>query len=270
MPASPRERIELAEDGASAPATTRPSAGETAPYAVTPDTWGPQPLRNAWYRTRFASGPADPDQRVYVSFEGVATAADVYLNGTHLGRHLGAYTAFTLDATPALVPGDNVLSVRVSNHPQDTVDSLPSGAGKQLYRLYGGIYRKAWLVKTRSAHFDPLDHGSSGVYVTPSNVTADAADLAVRARVRNASSGERALRFVARLVDADGREVATERQELDVPPGQVVEARVQRRLASPRLWDLKSPHLYRCTRSCGRATAWSMRSPSARASAISA
>ena len=130
-----------------------------------------------------------------------------------------------------------MLSVRVSNHPQDTVDSLPSGAGKQLYRLYGGIYRKAWLVKTRSAHFDPLDHGSSGVYVTPSNVTPDAADLAVRARVRNASAGARALRFVARLVDADGREVATERQELDVPPGQVAEARVQRRLASPRLWS---------------------------------
>ena len=90
---------------------------------------------------------------MYVSFEGVATRADVYVNGRHLGRHLGAYTAFTFDATPAVVPGTNVVAVRVSNHPQDTIDSLPSGAGKQLYRTYGGIYRKAWLLTTRSAHF---------------------------------------------------------------------------------------------------------------------
>lgn len=210
-----------------------------------PHTWGPQPRRSAWYRTRFTIAATDPDRRVYVSFEGVATRADVYVNGRRLGRHLGAYTAFTFDATPALVAGSNVLAVRVSNHPQDTVDSLPSGAGKQLYRTYGGIYRKAWLLTTRAAHFDPLDHGSSGVYVTPSNVTADAATLAVRARVRNASAGPRRLRFVATLADADGREVMAERTEVAVAAGQVSEARVDGRVGSPHPWGPQTPYLYR-------------------------
>jgi beta-galactosidase len=210
-----------------------------------PHTWGDAPRRSAWYRTRFTSGPVDPDQRVYVSFEGVATRADVYLNGTRLGGHLGAYTAFTLDATPALVTGPNVLAVRVSNHPQDTVDALPSGAGKQLYRAYGGIYRKVWLLRTRAAHFDPLDHGSSGVYVTPSNVTSGGADLAVRARLRNASPAARTLRFVARLTDADDRPVDRQEQTIDVPAGAVAEASVQGRIASPRLWSPRTPYLYR-------------------------
>lgn len=244
---SPRERIELAQgwhfragdDSVGAEVPERDWTAVTVPH-----TWGPQPRRSSWYRLRFEPGPMDPDQRVYVSFEGVSTRADVYLNGTHLGRHLGAYTAFTFDATPALKPGENILAVRASNHPQDTADSLPSGAGKQLYRTYGGIYRKAWLVKTRSAHFDPLDHGSSGVYVTTSNVSASSADLEVRARLRNASNGARRLRLVARLADADRREVVSLQQEVDVPAGQVVQGRVQRRLTSPRLWSPQVPYLY--------------------------
>jgi beta-galactosidase len=250
-PVSPRERVPLAAEwrfhasddlaGAEAPGF------DDAAWDVVavPHTWGPEPRRSAWYRARFTAGATDADRRVYVSFEGVSTQADVYLNGRHLGRHLGAYTAFTFDATPALVPGANVLAVRVSNHPQDTVDSLPSGAGKQLYRTYGGIYRKAWLLTTRSVHFDPLDHGSSGLYVTPSNVTADAADLAVRARVRNASSGSRALRFVARLTDADGRGVLTEESGLEATAGAVVETTLGGRLESPRLWSPQTPYLYR-------------------------
>ena len=119
----------------------------------------------------------------YLSFEGVGTRADVYVNGTHLGQHVGAFTRFTFDASAAVADGPNVLAVRVSNHPDDTVDSLPSGRGKQLYRMYGGLYRKVWLIRTAAAHFDLLDHASSGVYVTPTGVTAG------RRRARGADAG---------------------------------------------------------------------------------
>jgi beta-galactosidase len=209
-----------------------------------PHTWGPEARRSAWYRLRFDHGALDPDERAYLTFEGVSTLAQVYLNGRLIGAHLGAYTGFTVDATPALAQGTNVLALRVSTHAEDTVNALPSSAGKQLYRTYGGIYRKAWLLKTRAAHFDPLDHGSTGLYVTTANVTSSSADLAVRARLRNASAASRRLRFLARLRDASGVEVAAERQDLDVPAGQVAEARIDRRLRSPRLWGVGAPYLY--------------------------
>jgi beta-galactosidase len=243
MPLATAWRFLASDDLAGAEA---PGFDDAAWQAVTvPHTWGPEPRRSAWYRSRFTVGSPDSDRRIYVSFEGVATRADVYVNGRHLGQHLGAYTAFTFDATPAVVPGTNVLAVRVSNHPQDTADSLPSGAGKQLYRMYGGIYRKAWLLTTRAAHFDPLDHGSSGLFVTPSNVTADAADVAVRARVRNASPAARRLRVVAQLADADGREVFAEESDVDAAAGSVVEANLRRRVSSPRRWSPRTPYLYR-------------------------
>jgi beta-galactosidase len=156
------------------------------PSVTVPHTWGADPFKSAWYRLRLPITRPEPGRRVYLVFEGVAVFADVYLNGHHLGQHRGAFTRFVFDATEHVVDGENVLAVRANNELLSTADSLPSGTGKQLYNLYGGIYRKAWLVQTDAVHVDPTDHASSGVYVTPTSVTADGADLAIRTLVRNA------------------------------------------------------------------------------------
>jgi beta-galactosidase/beta-glucuronidase len=210
------------------------------PVAV-PHTWGPEARRGAWYQTTFTA-PRD-GRRTYLSFEGVGTRADVYVNGTHLGQHVGAFTRFTFDASTAVAEGPNVLAVRVSNHPDDTVDSLPSGRGKQLYRMYGGLYRKVWLIRTAAAHFDLLDHASSGVYVTPTGVTADGADLEVRTRVRH--EGEAGLELVTRLCDANGREVAVERVPIRRQAGTPSVTSWKSRVDAPTLWTLQAPYLYR-------------------------
>jgi beta-galactosidase len=253
--ASPRESTVLADGwrflaGDGRPDAALPDFARTpgTPVAV-PHTWGPEARRGAWYHTTFAGAPAL--RRTYLSFEGVGTRADVYVNGTHLGQHVGAFTRFTFDATAAVKDGPNVLAVRVTNHPDDTVDSLPSGRGKQLYRMYGGLYRKVWLVRTAAAHFDLLDHASSGVYVTPTGVTAAGADLEVRARVRD-EGGTADLALVTRLCDASGREVASERQPVRPTAGTTAETRWRSRVETPTLWTLGAPYLYRV-----RAELWS-------------
>ena len=164
-----------------------------------------------------------------------------------------------------------MLAVRVSNHPQDTVDALPSGAGKQLYRAYGGIYRKVWLLRTRAAHFDPLDHGSSGVYVTP--VERDVRrgrPCGARPPAQCVAGRAHAACSVARLTDADDRPSTGREQTIDVPAGAVAEASVQGRIASPRLWSPRTPYLYRLHAELwDGAPAWWTPSPSARGSATS-
>ena len=208
---APVPRPLLRVRGASTAARTSPGAEAPgfddrglAGRSPCPHTWGAEPFKSAWYRLRLPLARRDPARRVYVVFEGVAVFADVYLNGHHLGQHRGAFTRFVFDATQHVVDGENVLAVRANNELLSTADSLPSGTGKQLYYLYGGIYRKAWLLETDAVHVDPLDHASSGVYVTPTNVTADGADLAVRTLVRNAlgrrprGDGARRVRDAAR------------------------------------------------------------------------
>jgi beta-galactosidase len=208
-----------------------------------PHTWGRRPLRSAWYRTRFPVAP-DPGRRVYVLFEGAATFADVYVNGVHLGRHRGAFTRFVFDASAHVVHGENVLAVRITNDPADTVNSLPSSRGKQLYHLYGGLYRKVWLLTTPAEHIDPGPDAASGVFATPSNVGSASADLAVRVRVRNAGATRRAFELKSVLCDPQGRQVATLEGALPLEAGAGGEVVLTGRVPRPRLWSPAAPHLY--------------------------
>jgi beta-galactosidase len=181
---------------------------------------------------------------VYLHFEGAAILADVWVNGTHLGQHRGAFTRFLFDATPHLHPGDNLLAVRVNNVLADTPDTLPSGTGKQLYRLYGGLYRKVWLLKTPPLHVDPTDHAASGVFVGARDVSARAATLDVRVRVRNVESRPRRVDVRVRVCDAAERPVTVLEAPLDVGAGAGAEARLSGTVRSPRLWSVADPHLY--------------------------
>lgn len=245
---SPRETTALADGwrylaGDGRPDAALPDFARTPGEPVSvPHTWGPEARRGAWYHTTFRA--TEDGRRTFVSFEGVGTRADVYVNGTHLGQHVGAFTRFTMDATAAVKDGENELAVRASNHPDDTVDSLPSGKGKQLYRMYGGIYRKAWLIRTAPEHFDLLDHASSGVYATTTNVTAASADLEVRARVRGEGAAAD-LTLVTRLCDASGREVASARTAVRTQAGTAAEPAWKTRVDAPALWAPETPRLYR-------------------------
>jgi beta-galactosidase len=214
-----------------------------------PHTWAkrdPRSHRAAWYRRRFEVDPADRGRSFYLRFEGVAAIADVYVNGVHLGQHRGAYTRFVLDATAAVRPGQNVLAVRVSNHPEDTADCLPSGASRrQLYYVWGGVTRAVSLLKTAPLHVDPGDHAASGVYVTPRDVTAAGAALELRVLVRNAGAADARFEVAARLFDPDGAEALRLAGAEAAPAGGRSSLTLSGRVERPRLWGPGSPQLYR-------------------------
>jgi beta-galactosidase len=168
----------------------------------------------------------------------------VYVNGHHLGQHRGAYTRFLFEATPHLVSGENVLAVKVGNDPVQTADSLPSGRGKRLYHAYGGLYRKAWLLTTGPLHVDPTDHASSGVFVTPGRVDAEAAEFKVKTLLRNTGDRPRRLEVVQRLAAADGSTAWTAQQEEAVPAGGRAEVVLSGSVRRPHLWAPAHPSLY--------------------------
>ncbi len=118
---------------------------------------------NAWYRTRFAgaSGDTAGGKRFYLRFGAANANADVYLNGTHLGRHVGGYTAFIFDATAVRRDGENVLAVKVDNA---TFPGLPSNGNGWVH--YGGLTRKVMALSTHAYSIDPTDFASSGVYIS--------------------------------------------------------------------------------------------------------
>ena len=84
-----------------------------------------------WYRTALKI-PSKEDKRVFVFFEAAGSVAHVYLNGTYLGQHLGAFSAFCFELTPHVKFGeDNILAVKVDNSWRAKNDTLIS---REVYR----------------------------------------------------------------------------------------------------------------------------------------
>ena len=128
-----------------------------------PHTWNTKTDRtthsHAWYRTHLQGTGADTagGKRFYLHFGGANANADVYLNGTLLGRHVGGYTAFIFDATAARKDGDNVLAVKVDNA---SFPGLPSNGNGWVH--YGGLIRTVRKLATNAYGIDPTDFASPG------------------------------------------------------------------------------------------------------------
>ena len=63
----------------------------------------------AWYRKSVAVPESFADRRVIIYFEGANQETSLYVNGTHVGDHIGGYTRFCFDITPYVEFGKSSL-----------------------------------------------------------------------------------------------------------------------------------------------------------------
>ncbi|HEU4955032.1 MAG TPA: hypothetical protein VFT28_10680, partial [Gemmatimonadales bacterium] len=68
-----------------------------------------------WYRKSFRLPAGARGRTAWLEFDGVYMHSDVWINGVHLGRRPYGYIGFAYDVTRHLVPGINVVAVRVDN-----------------------------------------------------------------------------------------------------------------------------------------------------------
>jgi beta-galactosidase len=200
-----------------------------------------------WYRKRFVVSPESAGRTAFLQFDGAMNVADVWLNGEHLGRHLGGWLPFGFDVSSRVVPGENVLAVRLDN--RDNPLTGPKPLAQLDFNPYHGIYRGVRLIIKDPLHIsDPIladRPASGGVFVTCPDVSPDGATVRVQVHARNDSPHARA--FLVRAVLLHGvRQVVAEgfsdpvrlasREDRDV----VQDLRV----VAPALWSPRTPHLY--------------------------
>ena len=99
------------------------------------------------YETSFSIPQNFNRGRVLLHFGAVDQIADVFLNGKHLGNHVGGYLPFSFDLTDALKDGENQLLVEVTD---DLDTDLPYGKqtwkrGGMWYTPVSGIWQSVWL-----------------------------------------------------------------------------------------------------------------------------
>lgn len=195
-----------------------------------------------WYRRHLSLPPTLAGKRFYLQFDGASLMADVYVNGIHLGNHLGGFARFRFDATSALhVGADNVIAVRVDN---GDLGIPPASAD---FTLFGGLYRDVALLVTDPVQVAVLDHASPGVFIDQQDVGANSAKILVRAELENHSTMPREVDVRVVAYDAAHKEVkgadTTFRVHLDREGTNEILKPLT--LPKPHLWDARrDPYLY--------------------------
>lgn len=98
------------------------------------------------YRRSFHYQPTEDRERVYLRFEGVDSAFEVWLNGEYVGYSTGSRQASEFDITDELRVGENNLSVRVYKW------SAMSYLEDQDMWWLSGIYRDVYLYSRPETH----------------------------------------------------------------------------------------------------------------------
>lgn len=154
---------------------------------------------NGWYRRNIKWSDSYEGKRVYLKFLGANQETDTYLNGELLGTHKGGYTAFSYDITEKLnKDGDNILAVQVDNRQSQSIAPLSAD-----YTFFGGIYREVALIVVDPIHVDLADCGSSGLYLTTSDVSDKSAALDIRSKIVNDSNAAQTVTVQAILRTPD-------------------------------------------------------------------
>ena len=192
---------------------------------------GYRPRGIGWYRRRFRLDPADRGKKLELHFDGVATHAQIWVNGNLAARSWSGYSAIVVDLTPFAMFGDdaNVIAIRVD-----------AEAMEGWWYEGAGIYRHVWLVRrapvsiaTDGVHCDPR-HGPDGRWRVPVTVLLD-----------NIGRAATAVTVEASLVAPDGRTLATGRGQGSAPSLDTGEVSLDLPVADPALWSVERPVLHR-------------------------
>jgi beta-galactosidase len=183
-----------------------------------------------WYRRVFDIPAADSGRRIAVEFDGVFRSAMVMFNGHYVGENVSGYAPFQFDLTDLVnAGGRNVLAVRVDA-------TLSEG----WFYEGAGIYRHVWLTKTEPVHVRQW-----GTYVR-SSIASDVATVSISTEVENESGKAQSCQVKWRIVDAQGKEVATaQATPRNTLPWDSNAFESQANVPHPQLWSIDDPHLYR-------------------------
>lgn len=217
-----------------------PHAARTEPRVPTAPWQG-----TVFYKKRLQSA-LRPGERAILRFEGVMNVADVWLNGKHLGQHLGGYLPFAFDITDILQAGsDNELVVRANN--EDNPITGPKPLKDLDYIQHGGIYRGVSLAIKPPVHVTDemlsASPGGGGIFVTTLQADKQAAVVQVKTEVSNTSDSAQAV-TVRHTLAWKGRQVARVEQQVQLAAGERRHVSIPLKLTQPKLWSPKAPNLY--------------------------
>lgn len=171
------------------------------------------------------------DKRVFIHFDGVYSAAVVWVNGKYVGYSQSSNTDAEFDITGFVTTGDNQLSVRVYRWCDGSYLE-----GQDMWHL-SGIHRDVYLVATPKVFVS--DH-----YITSSlNNEATSGSMTVKLTVDNRNTVSTTKTLQVSLLDADDNQIATGTQTYS-GTSTAEKTVTLSGLSNLRPWSAEDPYLY--------------------------
>ncbi|HET9570850.1 MAG TPA: glycoside hydrolase family 2 TIM barrel-domain containing protein [Bacteroidales bacterium] len=188
------------------------------------------PAGIGWYRKTLAFPSSESDKRIFITFDGVMSNSQVWINGQLLGKRPYGYVPFTYELTGKVnFDKPNILAVRADNTLQPA-SRWYAGAG---------IYRHVRLECLNPIHLEQW-----GVYITTPQVSKEKATIQIQASVFNQSKKVGKITVQTLVSGSDGKKILSAETTLSVPAGQKTECKQLVNITKPMIWDIETPNLY--------------------------
>jgi len=193
-----------------------------------------------WYRRIFHLGSIS-GKSIFLKFNSANLVTEVYVNGSLAGRHTGGYSAFIFNISDVVLAGqDNVIAVRVSNDA-----SLKFAPLSGDFTFCGGLTGGAELWITGNILVSPLDYASSGIYITPKNITATHADINVETILGNFSAAPCTITETYNIKNAGNTVISSLSANTTLSSFNSLKVTRNLPVNYPILWQgIKNPYLY--------------------------
>ena len=183
-----------------------------------------------WYRKSFKLSPEDKGKHLELRFDGIATYATIWVNGTLLHRNWCGYTSMYIDITPYATYGDDINTIAIR---------VDANAQEGWWYEGAGIYRHSYLVKRSPIHIK-----TDGVFAHPVKKDNINWELPIEVELNNSGKNRANVTVDVSLYDTTGKMLVREKQAVDIQALRDAVAVLTLQIASPILWSIEEPVLY--------------------------
>lgn len=185
--------------------------------------------------------------KVFIDFEGVMTAASVYINSKFIYEHKGGYTPFTVEINKFLSKDQkNILAVKVDSTERS---DIPPFGNVIDYLTFGGMYREVSLRVVPNIYV-------ANVFAKPLHVLEDNKELNCKIFIANPDKINTIVNCKLSILDSEGSLVSELQRNCDLSITETgsfsysgdhestpFEITIDK-IANVKLWDIDNPSLY--------------------------
>ncbi|WMS90609.1 glycoside hydrolase family 2 TIM barrel-domain containing protein [Pseudoalteromonas sp. HL-AS1] len=202
---------------------------------------------DAIYEKTLDISPTWKDKKVFIRFEAAMSHAQVWLNDTKLGEHLGGYLPFTYDLTDLISETKpNIIKVKLSNLDNPVIGPKP--LNKLDFNTYGGLYRDVnLLIKDRLYITDEMHANkvaSGGIFVTYPKVSAKTSTINVKTHIANDYKQSKDFTLKQKVYFNNELVAETSDDSLSLQANDNHQYNQTLNIENAHLWSPNSPNLY--------------------------